>query len=106
MESATGINTTQKLWYILAGLAGLSLVILVHEAGHFIFAHIFNVPTPIFSLGFGPALLEIPYKETIFQLSLIPFGGYVEMNSEILAQQNYLPKMLIMFGGILFNIIF
>jgi regulator of sigma E protease len=106
MEGATPSNTTQKLLYVLAGLAGISLVILIHEAGHFIFAHLFNVPTPVFSIGFGPALLEIPCKDTIFKISLFPFGGYVELNPEVLAQSSYLAKMLIMFGGILFNIVF
>lgn len=106
MEDAAPINTTRKLLYTLAGIAGINLVILIHEAGHFVFAHLFDVPTPIFSLGFGPALFKIPFGETIFKIAFFPIGGYVELDSEILAQSSYLAKMLIMFGGILFNIIF
>src|SRR5688572_14870650 len=106
MEGATPSSTTQKLLYALAGLAGISLVILVHEAGHFIFAHLFNVPTPVFSLGFGPALYTISFGQTIFKIALFPIGGYVELDSELLTQASYIAKMFIMFGGILFNIIF
>jgi membrane-associated protease RseP (regulator of RpoE activity) len=106
MESATRITTTKKLGYILAGLGGISLVILIHEIGHFLFAYLFSVPTPVFSIGFGPALFSSTLGKTVFKIGLLPFGGYVQMNEEILAQQSYIPKMLIVFGGILFNFIF
>lgn len=106
MEPATRTATTKKLGYMLAGLGGISLVILIHEIGHFLFAHFFSVPTPVFSIGFGPALFAYTLGKTIFKFCLLPFGGYVQMNEEILAQQSYIPKMLIVFGGILFNFIF
>lgn len=106
MESIPVINSTKKALYALAGLGGISLIILVHETGHFLFAQLFNVPTPVFSLGFGPALYTLMLGKTAFQIALLPFGGYVQMDEQILAQQNYLPKMLIVFGGILFNFIF
>ena len=103
-EKQNGI--LKNILYILAGLGGIGLIILIHEAGHFIFAKIFNVPTPVFSLGFGPTLFSLPIGETVFKIALFPFGGYVEMDPEVLAQQNYIPKMLIVFGGIIFNLIF
>ena len=96
----------KSLLYALAGLGGISLVIIIHEMGHFLFAKLFGVPTPIFSLGFGPALFSLPIGETIFQLALLPFGGYVEMDPTALAAQPYAPKMLIISAGILFNLIF
>jgi regulator of sigma E protease len=99
-------STLKNILYILAGLGGISLIILIHEMGHFLFAKMFNVPTPVFSLGFGPALFSLPIGQTIFQVALFPIGGYVEMDPEVLAQQAYIPKMLIIFGGILFNLIF
>lgn len=91
---------------ILVGLAGISLIILIHEMGHFLCAHLFGVPTPLFSIGFGPALYAISIGQTIFQISLLPFGGYVEIDEKVLAMLPYFAKMLIMFGGILFNLIF
>lgn len=103
------INQTaykSKFSLIIAGLAGINLVILVHELGHFVCAYYFGVPAPLFSLGFGPALIKIPFGETIFQIALLPFGGYVELNEAILATQPYLHKMAIMLAGILCNFIF
>jgi membrane-associated protease RseP (regulator of RpoE activity) len=106
MEPIAAIRSTKKYAYALAGLGGISLVILIHEVGHFLFAHIFNVPTPVFSIGFGPTLYAFSLGNTIFKIALLPFGGYVQMDEQILAQQQYIPKMLIVFGGILFNFIF
>jgi membrane-associated protease RseP (regulator of RpoE activity) len=91
---------------IIGGLAGLSLIILIHEMGHFLFAHYFGVPTPIFSIGFGPALYAHTFGQTMFQISLLPFGGYVDIDEKILASLPYFAKMLIIFGGVLFNFIF
>lgn len=99
-------NTIKNILYTIAGLIGISFIILIHEAGHFVFAKFFNVSTPIFSLGFGPTLFSFSAWSTDFKLSLFPIGGYVEINPEELTQQPYIPKMLIFFGGILFNIIF
>lgn len=103
------INQTaykSKFSLVIAGLIGINLVILVHELGHFLCAYYFGVPAPIFSLGFGPALIKIPFGETIFQIALLPFGGYVELNETILATQPYLHKMAIMLAGIFCNFIF
>ena len=103
------INQTtykSKFSLVIAGLAGINLVILVHELGHFISAYYFGVPTPIFSLGFGPALIKITLGNTLFQIALLPFGGYVELNEAILATQPYLHKMVIMLAGIFCNFIF
>jgi regulator of sigma E protease len=91
---------------VIGGLAGISLIILIHEMGHFLFAHLFGVPTPVFSIGFGPAICSMPIGQTMFQISLLPFGGYVEIDEKILATLPYLHKMLIIFAGVLFNFIF
>jgi membrane-associated protease RseP (regulator of RpoE activity) len=103
------MNTTNRcntIKNIFGGLAGISLIILIHEMGHFLFAHLFGVPTPIFSIGFGPALFAYSIGQTTFQISMLPFGGYVEINEAILANLPYFAKMLIIFAGVLFNFIF
>lgn len=91
---------------LFGGLAGISLIILIHEMGHFLFAHLFGVPTPLFSIGFGPALYAFSVGQTTFQISILPFGGYVQINEEILTSLPYLAQMLIIFAGVLFNFIF
>jgi regulator of sigma E protease len=105
MEQATR-NKLKNLLYILAGLGGVSLVIIIHETGHFLFAKLFDVPTPTFSLGFGPALFSLPIGHTVFQVALLPFGGYVEMDPAALAAQPYIAKVIILSAGIVFNLIF
>ncbi len=108
---------------LLAAIFGVGFLIAFHELGHLIFAKIFNVYAPSFSIGFGPRLLQFKLGETTYALSLIPLGGYVELaGSEEMGQGDqshakdtsersfnakpYWQKLLIMLGGIGFNLIF
>lgn len=66
-------------------ILGLSLLIFVHEFGHFIFAKIFNVYCLEFSIGMGPAIISKKFKkdtETTYSLRWLPIGGYVSMAGE------------------------
>ncbi|OGX08592.1 MAG: RIP metalloprotease RseP [Omnitrophica WOR_2 bacterium GWA2_47_8] len=60
-------------------LAVLSVLIVVHEWGHFITAKKLGVRVERFSLGFGPKLFSKIIDGTEFLLCLIPLGGYVKM---------------------------
>jgi regulator of sigma E protease len=95
-----------NLYIAVAGIAGISMVILVHEFGHFIFAHLCGVATPTFSIGFGPALYSHAFGATTFQIAAIPLGGYVAMDPATFALQPYFYKLIILLAGILFNMIF
>lgn len=95
-----------KILRFFIGLFGLSIVIIVHEFGHFLAAKLFNVATPLFSIGFGPALASIKIGDTIFQIALLPLGGYVEINEASLATISYAAKMFILSAGIIFNLLF
>lgn len=67
---------------ILAMIAGLFLLILIHEAGHWLAARAFGFKTPVFSIGFGPRKYSIvlgKFWDTEFRLSPIPLGGYVSI---------------------------
>ena len=64
---------------ILSTIVGLSVLILVHELGHFFAAKAVNIQVPRFSLGFGKTLWGFRIGETEFVLSAIPLGGYVKM---------------------------
>jgi len=59
-----------------------SIVILVHELGHFISARRIGVKVERFSLGFGKVLWSKKKGDTEYAISLIPFGGYVKMAGE------------------------
>ncbi|MCK9266990.1 RIP metalloprotease RseP [bacterium] len=64
---------------VVAVLLMFSVIILVHEAGHFLFAKKVGVRVEKFSLGFGPKLFSWQKGETIYQICLLPFGGFVKM---------------------------
>lgn len=57
----------------------LSVLIVVHEWGHYITAKKLGIDVERFSLGFGPRLFSKMYKGTEFVVSLIPLGGYVKL---------------------------
>ncbi|HEX2092856.1 MAG TPA: RIP metalloprotease RseP [Longimicrobiaceae bacterium] len=65
--------------YIVAFLIVISVLILVHEFGHFFAAKSVNIQVPRFSLGLGPRVAGFHVGETEFVLSAIPLGGYVKM---------------------------
>lgn len=64
---------------IIETIVILSILIVVHELGHFTAAKFLRIKVLTFSLGFGPKLLGKKWKGTDFLISLIPFGGYVKM---------------------------
>ena len=66
----------------LATLIVLSVIIFIHELGHFIAAKRFGVKVEVFSMGFGPKLIGVRRGETKYMVSAIPFGGYVKMAGE------------------------
>lgn len=57
----------------------LSILVLVHEFGHFIVARRLGVRVEKFSFGFGPKIISIKKGETEYLISLIPLGGYIKM---------------------------
>ena len=60
----------------------LSLLILVHELGHFILAKRAGVKVEEFAIGFPPRLFSIQRGETSYSINAIPLGGYVKMLGE------------------------
>lgn len=57
----------------------LSVLVIVHEFGHFIVAKSIGVRVEKFSFGFGPKIFSIKRGETEYLISAIPLGGYVKM---------------------------
>ena len=73
---------------ILAFIIMLSVIVILHELGHFLVARHFGVYCKEFSIGMGPALYQHEGKETTFSIRAIPFGGYVMMAGEEDGSQN------------------
>ena len=68
---------------LLNFIIALSVVVFVHELGHFLVARWNNVRCDSFSIGFGPELIGYTDRHgTRWKFSLIPLGGYVKMFGE------------------------
>ncbi|MRJ02183.1 MAG: RIP metalloprotease RseP [Epsilonproteobacteria bacterium] len=67
---------------ILIALLVLSLLIFVHELGHFLAARLFGVKVERFSIGFGPVVVRKECCGTEWVLSAFPLGGYVKMKGQ------------------------
>ncbi len=59
-----------------------SVLIFVHELGHFVWAKIFGVKVLTFSIGFGPKIVRLRGRETEYCIGLLPLGGFVKMLEE------------------------
>lgn len=59
-----------------------SVLIFVHELGHFVWAKIFGVKVLTFSIGFGPKILRLRGRETEYCIGILPLGGFVKMLEE------------------------
>ena len=71
------------LIYIFSFLILISIIVFIHELGHFSFARLFGVRVLDFSIGFGKSISSWKTKSnTVFNLRILPFGGYVQMNSK------------------------
>ena len=67
---------------VILVIAGIGLLIFIHELGHFLVAKKIGVRVLAFSLGFGPAIFKKKWGETEYRLSLVPLGGYVKLAGE------------------------
>ncbi|MDO6424654.1 RIP metalloprotease RseP [Saccharophagus degradans] len=103
------------LWFLIA----ISILVAIHEYGHFYVARRCGVKVLRFSIGFGPRLLTWTDKKgTEFALSAIPLGGYVKMLDEregevddaerpyAFSSKKPWQRILIAFAGPLANFIF
>jgi membrane-associated protease RseP (regulator of RpoE activity) len=64
---------------VLLFVAGVFIMILVHELGHFVAAKRFGIKVEEFFLGFGPRLWSFRRGETEYGVKAIPLGGYVRI---------------------------
>lgn len=104
----------------------LSILVIVHEFGHFLFARIFKIKVEKFYLFFDPWFSLFKFKpkgsDTEYGIGWLPLGGYVKiagmidesMDKEQLAQPEQpwefrskpaWQRLLVMVGGVTFNVI-
>jgi len=64
---------------IPVAIAGLLLLVFIHELGHFLAAKGVGMRATRFSVGFGPALLSRTRGDTEYRIAALPLGGYVKI---------------------------
>jgi regulator of sigma E protease len=97
---------------IIAGLIVLSVLIIVHELGHYFAAKATGVWVEEFGLGFPPRLYGRKIGDTIYSINWIPFGGFNKLSGEVdptapraLAAKSHAVRFLVMAGGIIMNLL-
>lgn len=110
---------------IIQVILALSILVVIHEFGHFVFARLFKIRVEKFYLFFPPAIFKYKPKnsDTEWGIGSIPLGGFCKisgmidesMDKETMAQEpqpwEYRTKpawqrLLVISGGVLFNFIF
>ncbi|EFJ22735.1 hypothetical protein SELMODRAFT_175165 [Selaginella moellendorffii] len=103
---------------VLQAVGVLTVIILVHEAGHFLAARLQNIHVSQFSIGFGPKLATFQRKEVEYSVRAIPLGGYVGFpddnpdsefspeDPDLLKNRPILDRVLVMSAGVFANIVF
>lgn len=98
---------------IIVALLVFSIIVFIHELGHFTFAKMNGVKVHEFSIGMGPKIYSIK-KDTEYSIRLLPLGGFVSMEGEdeessdprSFGAKSILQRASIIFAGPFFNIIF
>ncbi|ROT47701.1 RIP metalloprotease RseP [Candidatus Cardinium hertigii] len=103
-------------------LAGLSIIVGIHELGHLLFAKLFGMRVNSYMIGFPPKIFKIKFGETEYALGSIPLGGAVQIAGMIdeSLDSNHLTnppqpwefrsksawqRLMVILGGIVFNLI-
>ncbi|HQC83761.1 MAG TPA: site-2 protease family protein [Bacilli bacterium] len=107
------------IWNIVVLLLILSVLIFVHELGHFIMAKKFGVHVYEFAIGMGPVVVSFKRKndETLYSIRAFPIGGYNQLAGESYEDDEDMPKnefmcnkpkwqrVLILIAGVTMNLI-
>ncbi|MST04365.1 MAG: RIP metalloprotease RseP [Candidatus Pacebacteria bacterium] len=79
--------------YIFLFALGISLLILAHEAGHFLVAKKFGLLVEEFGFGFPPRLFKKKKGDTVYSFNLLPLGGFVKIHGEYKDEsENQIPE--------------
>jgi len=103
---------------VLAAIAVLAILIVVHELGHFMAARLQGIHANRFSLGFGPILWKYQGPETEYAVRAFPLGGFVGFPDDdpdckyplddpnLLRNRPILDRAIVISAGVIANLIF
>jgi regulator of sigma E protease len=63
-------------------IVSISLLVTIHELGHFLIAKRLGIKVEEFGIGYPPRIIAKKIGETVYSLNLIPFGGFVRISGE------------------------
>ncbi|AWN81844.1 RIP metalloprotease RseP [Candidatus Cardinium hertigii] len=107
---------------VIQFLAGLSLIVGIHELGHLFFAKLFKMRVNSYIIGFPPKIFKIRYGETEYAIGSIPLGGAVHIAGMLDESCPSTPaadlpqpwefrskpawqRLIVILGGIIFNLL-
>lgn len=106
------------IWHIILFILTTSILITIHELGHFVIARYCGIKVKCFSIGFGRTLLRFRDKyDTEYIIAIIPLGGYIKLddkttivmsnhNHEIFDSKSIWQRSIIIIAGPISNILF
>ncbi|MBQ1433329.1 MAG: site-2 protease family protein, partial [Ruminococcus sp.] len=98
---------------IIIAILVFSIIITIHEFGHFIAAKTNGVKVNEFAIGMGPAIFKKQKGETLYALRIFPIGGYCAMEGEdkesadgkAFCQKAVWRRMIIVVAGVCMNML-
>lgn len=103
---------------VLAAIAVLAMLIVVHELGHFLAARLQGIYANRFSLGFGPVVWKYQGSQTEYAVRALPLGGFVGFPDDdpesdippddpnLLSNRPVLDRAIVISAGVIANLIF
>lgn len=99
--------------YIIIAIIIFSILIAIHEFGHFTAAKLCGVKVEEFAIGMGPALFKKQKGETVYALRILPIGGFCAMAGEdeesddprAFTNQGFWKKFVILCAGSFMNLV-
>ncbi|MEM8779777.1 MAG: RIP metalloprotease RseP [Cyanobacteria bacterium P01_G01_bin.49] len=103
---------------VLAAIAVLIILIVVHELGHFAAARLQGIHVTRFSIGFGPVLAKYKGPETEYTVCAVPLGGFVGFPDDdpdsaipsddpnLLRNRPLFDRAIVISAGVIANLIF
>ena len=98
---------------IICAVVIFSVIIFVHELGHFLAAKAFGVNVLEFAIGMGPAIFKRQGKKTLYSIRAVPMGGFCKMEGEdedtktegCFSSKKPVPKIIVLAAGAGMNIL-
>ncbi|KMW57297.1 Membrane-associated zinc metalloprotease [Candidatus Rhodobacter oscarellae] len=76
-------NFGNLFFTVAAFIIALSVIVAIHEYGHYIVGRWCGIKADVFSLGFGPVIFSRPDKHgTVWQIAALPLGGFVKFRGD------------------------